>query len=337
MKVGVLLAAYNSEEYIDDCLTPWFNLKDKLDITIGCTSGMFSDYRKFGFKPQNRETLNKLLNYDLDFLLTTGNNGFFNEDTSRNNILNLLKNKCDVIWILDADEIYTENQILGIVRYVQSHPECDWFRINFKNYVFNKDTFINGYNPPRIFRTDRYGGIDKFYFDNHIQYNNGEKFDNKIKGTVPRNIAWVTHYTWLDDDPKVPEKVKYQNHRFANGCAYGYENGKLVFSKSFYNKINLELPITHKVIDKFSSDFTINYVRSNQCFYVNDITLRQSLEFNIFDGDTSKHISKANLTVDPTSNGYYISPMKVDKPPTKYRIEVKNNGKIIHHQFLYAL
>ena len=28
MKIGILLSAYNSEEYIDECLTPWFYLKE---------------------------------------------------------------------------------------------------------------------------------------------------------------------------------------------------------------------------------------------------------------------------------------------------------------------
>ena len=32
MKIGVLLSADNSENYIDRCLEPWFNLKKELDI-----------------------------------------------------------------------------------------------------------------------------------------------------------------------------------------------------------------------------------------------------------------------------------------------------------------
>ena len=38
MKIGVLLSAYNSENYIDDCLKPWMELKDDFDIfqTLTC-------------------------------------------------------------------------------------------------------------------------------------------------------------------------------------------------------------------------------------------------------------------------------------------------------------
>lgn len=33
MKIGILFSAYNSEKYIDGCLTPWFNLKNKIQKT----------------------------------------------------------------------------------------------------------------------------------------------------------------------------------------------------------------------------------------------------------------------------------------------------------------
>jgi hypothetical protein len=29
MKIGVLFSAYNSEGYIDECLSPWFKLKNE--------------------------------------------------------------------------------------------------------------------------------------------------------------------------------------------------------------------------------------------------------------------------------------------------------------------
>jgi hypothetical protein len=29
MKIGILLSVYNSEEYIDECLRPWINLKNE--------------------------------------------------------------------------------------------------------------------------------------------------------------------------------------------------------------------------------------------------------------------------------------------------------------------
>ena len=28
LKIGVLFTAYNCEEYVHDCLNPWFNLKN---------------------------------------------------------------------------------------------------------------------------------------------------------------------------------------------------------------------------------------------------------------------------------------------------------------------
>ena len=32
MKIGVLFTVYNCEDYLRDCLNPWFELKDKYNI-----------------------------------------------------------------------------------------------------------------------------------------------------------------------------------------------------------------------------------------------------------------------------------------------------------------
>ena len=255
LKIGILLSAYNSENYIDECLEPWFKLKKDHDIVIGCNSGMYKEYVNFGFKPKNKETLVKLLNYDLDFLISTGPNSLLDENDSKNNILDILKDKCDLVWILDSDEFYTENDIINIIKYISENPQFDWYSVNFKNYTFSKNLWVEGFCPPRIFRTNRNGGINKFYFDNHINYNDGSAFDDKPNSSIPRNIAHIKHYCWLDDDTRSKEKVKYQEQRFTNGCSFEWlENeNRLIFSDKHYG---LETPILHEMIDKETKTIT---------------------------------------------------------------------------------
>ena len=52
MKIGVILLAYNTSKYVDECLSSWVKLKSKYDITIGCVNGMFKEYIELGIKPE---------------------------------------------------------------------------------------------------------------------------------------------------------------------------------------------------------------------------------------------------------------------------------------------
>ena len=61
MKIGVLLTAYNCEDYIDDCLEPWLKLRDEYNFVIACNSGMFKDYLELDILEKNEGTLNKLI------------------------------------------------------------------------------------------------------------------------------------------------------------------------------------------------------------------------------------------------------------------------------------
>lgn len=338
MKIGVLLSSYNSEEYIDECLKPWFELRETMDITIGCNSGMYKDYLNFGFTPKNKPTLHKLVNYDLDFLIATGSKSLLGENDSKNSILHVLKNKCDVVWIVDSDEFYTKEEILSIVKYIEETPQYDWYTVNFKNYTFEKNLWVDGFNPPRIFRTDRNGGINEFYFDNHISYNDGDIFENKPSNSIPRNIAWVKHYSWLTDDPRTNEKISYQNMRFDGGCSLGFVNGKLNFINEFYENRGLEPPIIHETIEEVSNEFTFTFVRRENKFYIQNIKNFKSINVRIYDGQNGNLIYDTHLDIVPDTN-YFIYPSSIIFNDLldfkKFRVEVIENNKIIHNEFLH--
>ena len=105
MKIGLLLTVYNCENYIKDCLNPWFEIKDKYEVIISANSGMFSEYHTLDIPFRNKETLKALSEYDIDFLITTKGKNLLGEDESRNLCLNFLnKQKCDLIWVIDGDE-----------------------------------------------------------------------------------------------------------------------------------------------------------------------------------------------------------------------------------------
>jgi hypothetical protein len=340
MKIGVLFTIYNCESYVDDCLRSWFNLKSEYSIITACNSGMFKPYLELGFKPKNKTTLQKLVQYDIDYLISTGSNSLIDEDQSRNNVLNYLKKNCDIIWIVDGDEFYSENDIKNIINYIDENPEFDWYSINFKNYTFTERTFVDGFCPPRIFRTDRNGGIDKFYFDNHILYNDGDIFENKSNKSIPRNIAWIEHYSWLNKDSRSREKIDYQNQRFGGGCAFKWneERQSLEFIKEFYWEKNLELPILHETIDKLSRDFTVDFLRSESKILIKNIQNNLTADFRIYNGQSGNLLYETTMNLIPYID-YFIWSESLRflniEGFKKFRFEVVVNNNIIHNEFIH--
>jgi FkbM family methyltransferase len=339
-KIGVLLSAYNSEYYIDECLQPWMELKGELDISFACVSGMYKEYIDFGFKSRNKGTLSKLVNYELDFLISTGGSKcLMDENGSKNMALNALKNECDLVWILDSDEFYTKQQIKNILNYIDFTPEYDWYSVNLKNSTFEKHLWIDGFCPPRIFRTDRNDGLSHFYFDNHIVYNNGDVFDHKPNLNIPRNIAWVKHYSWLNSDTRSKEKVKYQELRFSGACSFKWNDSqKLYFSDDFYNSRGLEKPILHETIDFLSDEFTIDFSRNENKFYIKNVIKEQELNFRFFNGQDGNLIYETNMNLSPGVDFFcYISYLNFFEIEgfNKFRVEVLSNNKIIHNEFIH--
>ncbi len=245
-KIGLLFTAYNCENYINSCLDPWIKLKEKHNIKIAANSGMFSDYKDLGFENKNQGTLDKLNQYKFDYFIKTDDQNLLDEDSSRNKCLNYLINEqnCDLIWILDADEIYKELEIENIINYVNKNDAL-YYSVNFKNYLFTKD-YSSDYLPPRIFWTNKNSGIKKFHFDNHITYNDNSVSEVFPHHEIPKDVAYVDHYSWLAEDSRTKEKIIYQNKRFAGEenakCAFVWDNNYncLLFNEYFYQKRNLQ-------------------------------------------------------------------------------------------------
>ena len=54
----------------------------------------------------------------------------------------LLKQGCDLIWILDGDEFYTRDEITKTLNFVKQNNLVDWYKINFKNYIVIKILYL---------------------------------------------------------------------------------------------------------------------------------------------------------------------------------------------------
>ena len=354
MKIGILLTAYNCDDYIEDCLYPWFEIKDKHDIVISVNSGMFSDYYTLGIPYRNKVTLEKLTNYDIDFLIATNGKNLLTEDESRNFSLEFLKKQnCDLIWIIDGDEVYTKQQILDIIDFIEKNPEPDVYDVYFKNLTIEKDLFME-YKHGRIVWANRFGGIAYFYFDNRFVYMEPGAHVNIKSLTVPKNVAYIKHNSWLSDDSRTKDKIIYQNYRYAtyysNGvnhlvpeglrCSYDWdiERDRLQFNKGYYNRQGVDVPCLHQIVTKFSNDFAINFSRSESSFKIVDIQRDIKSTFEIYNTD-GVLIYTTNLDLVKDFN-YFIAPsylVRFDEDPNFYnfRVKVYENSELIHDEKIH--
>ena len=257
MKIGIIFCAFDCEDLIEKSLTPWIEASSVIDdiAEIGVVSVPFKD-----FEPRdNQKTVAKIQNMLFSapekvksFLLSQ--NEPVTEAEARNMPLQyFLEKEFDLIWMVDADEYYSLQEIKNIIKFVENNPLTAWFSINFKNYIFNDKTWIDGFRPPRIFRTscDCFT-LKEFYWDNDLNYEHRIVKDRPVAYTqlpsqnVPKALAQVTHITWLSDE-RSKRKVEYQKKHFGD-CSFDWseENNKLIFNPLYFLKHGAPLPIVNK-------------------------------------------------------------------------------------------
>lgn len=244
--VLLVVSCFKSEEYLKQVAEPWLSYKD-LDVTIFFSHGRFKGTESFfddysvGYK--TKEIITDLaaehMNVWYSFFET-----FKEEAEARNEALKHIVDK-DYIHILDDDEIYTHEQIKKIYSFVERR-EAHWYSINFKNYVFDKNHYIEGFCPPRIFSTN-YNGAEfkEFYYDNDaVYYVDGmaTSYKNLSNLSIPKNIAFIDHYSWLSDE-RGKNKVEYQNRHFP-ACSYAWDEkeNKLIFNEEYFKTYGIAKP-----------------------------------------------------------------------------------------------
>lgn len=269
MKIGVIFCAYGNPDYVEPCLAPWIKLKEKYDIVIAAVHGQFKEYHEAGIEDDDSITIDKLCRLKLDneisslyiqnskARLSSGPAEFIYETEAEirdKGLQYLLKENCDIIWLLDLDEFYTEEQIENTIKYIDEgeNKYFSWFKIPMKNYILDGKQWIDGFCPSRIFKVQsiRYK-LNKFYWDNDLEYL--DDYDNIVdykklpNKSVPKNIInlGIKHMTWLHSNGK--NKVLYQLKHFGS-CSYKWneEKQELGFDLDFYSKNHMDLPIIYK-------------------------------------------------------------------------------------------
>lgn len=342
LKIGVLFSAYNCASYIDECMEPWLKLKKELNLVLAATNGRYILSPEEPDDMKGSHSLLKLLGKNLDFLLNSCGENRWSEEQGRNYMLYyLLDQKVDLIWVIDCDEIYTEKDIHNIISYIKENPNYDCYNLFYKNYYIKHPYWIDdGFSKSSLYWANRRGGLKGFYFDCNIQYNNGDNIDPFSQdniGIINKNIAFIDHYSWIQDDPRVKDKIHNQNIKYAGEqeakCGYIVDSqDNLTINKTFYKKRNLRLPAIHRSVvdDLYICD--IIYDEVENIIHFVGITDPDNYQIEITNSENDLVYScVANLVGD-----YYVATNIDLSTVSFFNIIIKKNGIVLKHEELHV-
>lgn len=241
MKIGILGCFYNCEDLLPHVLEPWLELKaEGYDIIFSVINAQFAEYAQQQPPHNDFKTQSLLKEYASHFHSLLIESEPHNEATVRSKALTPLTEKgVDVVWLLDGDEVYTKEQILNILTFVE-RTDFDYYHVHLKNRIFDTIEWKDDFFPPRIFRTDRHDGLRDFAWDNELVYKNGTHANSVIPGIVPKEVAHVNHFTWRRRDAQ--QKIAYHKAHFGY-CMYRFnEQGLLEPDPEYFTQHGIAQP-----------------------------------------------------------------------------------------------
>lgn len=254
-KIAINLSVFGaSKKDLQECLDPFYKALDPNSFNVYVSNCILKPHFKYKNINENDETeeyfkINK----------ENRNNIFFKKEFTGKYYEHEARNLCfpfngeELVWIVDADEFYTVDQIKSIVQYVDSKPFIDVFKIKFKNYIFDGKHYILDFMPPRIYRSVTnsqwdFGGFeshnDGFYYDSEA--NKHSLNDCAVKIIPARTVdGGIKHMTWLHTNGK--KKWQYQMDHYGH-CSYTWDEHKqkIRLDENYYRKYNIPIPKIYK-------------------------------------------------------------------------------------------
>lgn len=350
MKIGVLLSAYDCERYVEKCLEPWISLKKydvTMDVVIAVSNGQWLKFKEAGVSPTEDRTFEILSSIDdIDFIYKNKGSNVLAEEHSRGILLNYLQTQeCDLIWVVDGDEVYTPEGIRNTIKFIEENRDVNGFYMHFKNYVLRMPLFIDSFVKPTIYRDGVHGGLRNFSFDTDANYR-FKSFGDIKKALIPIHVCFPDHYTWLQEDKRSFEKVIHQEHKFSHmgapgeRCAFKIDGDTLKFNEKYYRKNNEGIPVLSELLlDSNRLRLTINKddVQAKIVLYhVHDGLTESSMK--VYD-ENDQLVEDIYLgDVNQLMNGYhlwFVIKDSVSKNVNNLRVDVYESENIIHSEILH--
>ena len=253
MKIGLILAQYNGQDYISKCLTSWIEYRKENDLLISCLDGRFTGFGQENGSDQSTDgSLTYLQNcYEKDYIDFLDSFAGVSEAEARNIALkHLIDNSCNLIFSIGVDEIFALNDINNIFTFVKNNPFVFVFQIHYKNLIWDNQ-YIEGFCPRRIWKVKGSTcSLKGFYNDDDCQYllNSGQTVIDTQLSTqaIPKTKAFIEHHTWNNTARSI-KKINYQNSRPGWLCSFEHKDGKIQFCKEYYRRTGQPYPTVFKM------------------------------------------------------------------------------------------
>lgn len=258
MNIGITSIGYQCREHLDKVFAPWVKikqgaLKDKIDnLWIGTAHACFVETFVAGYPKDSTDgtvdAFNEYKNQGVIDQLTLFENPDYEFNVWNSNLPFLFGKNIDLLWMINLDEVWELEEISTLIDITKKHPQADYFKINFKNFVFNYNTYVDDFVVPRVWRTNRNGGIKGFHYDDEMTFNNGET-DKKVPFLViPKNVLFPKHYSWVGSKEYLQRKLRFQTeHYLISSYKWDDEKDCLAFNEEYYEKFNKEKPTLYKI------------------------------------------------------------------------------------------
>lgn len=253
LRVGITFIGYECMELMPRALEPWMRIrKDPLlvdgvkSLKISLSHGCFEETAKLGFPHystdgshgwmlamHNSGAVDNAIVYAdpmKEYDMWTGNYSWMKDDI-------------DMLIMLNHDEMWTLQDIQILFRYINFNPQVDYYKVNFKNYCINEQTWVSDFIVPRMWWVKRNGGLKGFYKDELVEYNDGSRDFQRSWSMVPQNLLFPKHLTWVGSKAYLQRKLHFQALRFGS-CSYTWDekNDCLALNDDFYAKFGVPKP-----------------------------------------------------------------------------------------------
>lgn len=256
LRVGITFIGYECMELMPRSLMPWFQIRADPSLIPGIKSlkislshGCFEETAKLGFpiastdgsadwmlKAEQEKEADKTIIYSSpmkEYEMWTGNYLW-------------MKDEIDFLIMLNHDEMWTIEEIKKLFQFVNFNSQVDFYKVNFKNYCINEQTWVDNFINPRMWWVNRNGGLKGFWKDELVEYNDGTKDFQRSSVTIPMAFLFPKHLSWVGSKAYLQRKLNFQALRFGS-CSYAWDekNDCLMLNDAFYAHFGLPKPELH--------------------------------------------------------------------------------------------
>lgn len=241
MTIGLIHVGYKCADTLRDSLRPWLAAKQQglggHSFKICAVSVPFESFDSSALPDDDtRSILGELAHTGaIDHAIVRDKP--MKETDARGAALQWLVDEgAQILWQVDADEVFDVDQISRIMAFIEARPHAVWAKVSYRNLVFTPSQYlVQPFQPPRIHRVHLcHCSAAGFWDDNNVYYQEpvtGQRYrDVEMASiTVPPAVALVPHFSWMNS-MRSRLKSEYQMRRWGR-CDFAWDDrrGGLIF------------------------------------------------------------------------------------------------------------